>query len=220
MKITKNLYGYQYHGFKNNCNTFIFKDKICTLIDPGYEWNLNNLLYAMEKDGFKVRDIDLIVNTHTHPDHCEANQALVDMSGAKIAVHKMEDEYLRGKGLDFYRILRMKPPSFRVDFHLADKLSLGNTELKILHTPGHSPGSISLYWQQQKVLICGDLVFLGGVGRVDFPGGDAELLKRSIKELSKLEIEYILPGHGEIIKGKVNVKRNFDYCLKMMEVIF
>ena len=183
------------------------------LIDPGAAPDeLIEMLAGSEPSAILV--------THTHPDHCEANQSFVDKSGAEIAVHRLEDEYLQGEGREVFGMFGIKVPRFNVTFHLADNLGLGNISLKVLHTPGHSPGSVSLYWQGQKVLICGDLIFLGGVGRADLPGGDPELLKRSIERVSGLEIEYLLPGHGRIIKGKENVNRNVSYCLKMMQVMF
>ena len=107
--------------------------------------------------------------------------------------------------------------AFEPDFYLREgELNLGKESkltLQILHTPGHSPGSISLYWPDNRVLITGDVLFYGGVGRTDLPGGDGKLLKRSIERLSELDIEYVLPGHstqfGAILKGISNVKQNF-----------
>ena len=91
-----------------------------------------------------------------------------------------------------------------------ENLNLGGVDLKIFHTPGHSPESISIYWSDEKLLICGDLIFLGGVGRTDIGGGDVRSLKDSIERISKLDLEYILPGHGEIVWEDVNVDKNFD----------
>ena len=107
--------------------------------------------------------------------------------------------------------------SFEPDFYLEEgDLSLGKESklnLQILHTPGHSPGSISLYWPDNRVLITGDVLFYVGVGRTDLPGGDGKLLKQSVERLSELDIEYVLPGHstqfGAMIKGVNNVKQNF-----------
>jgi glyoxylase-like metal-dependent hydrolase (beta-lactamase superfamily II) len=108
---------------------------------------------------------------------------------------------------------------FEPDFYLEEgELNLGKENklaLKILHTPGHSPGSISIYWQDNKVLISGDVIFYGSVGRTDIPGGDGKLLKQSIEKLSQLDIEYLLPGHstefGDIITGKDKVEQNFAF---------
>ena len=81
--------------------------------------------------------------------------------------------------------------------------------MKVFHTPGHSPGSVSLYWPDKKVLFTGDLIFKDGVGRTDLPGGDSSLLKESIKRLKGLEIEWLLPGHGDMVSGAKEVRANF-----------
>ena len=109
----------------------------------------------------------------------------------------------------------MPPMEFKEDICLDnDRLSAGDMELEIIHSPGHSPGCICFYARREKVLICGDVIFAGNTGRVDFPGGSADELKKSINELSKLEIEYLLPGHMEIVTGAEKIKRNFDFIKK------
>jgi hydroxyacylglutathione hydrolase len=79
----------------------------------------------------------------------------------------------------------------------------------VLAAPGHSPGSICLYWPEHRVLFTGDLIFSQGIGRTDLPGGDGGLLKESINRLAGLNVEYILSGHGEVIQGKKEVEDNF-----------
>jgi hydroxyacylglutathione hydrolase len=93
------------------------------------------------------------------------------------------------------------------------KWQVGDTELEIIHTPGHSPGSISVYWPEKKTLVCGDLIFEQSVGRTDFPGGDSGLLKESIRRISELDIEILLPGHMNYIQGRDRVKYNFDFII-------
>jgi glyoxylase-like metal-dependent hydrolase (beta-lactamase superfamily II) len=115
-------------------------------------------------------------------------------------------------------MFRMKAPQFAPLFFLKEgTLDLGaknKTDLQVLHTPGHSPGSVCLYWPDKKLLITGDVVFYGSIGRTDFPSGSLSLLKRSIDKLSQLDVECLVPGHsteyGSIIKGKLNVERNFQ----------
>ena len=102
------------------------------------------------------------------------------------------------------------------DFFLKEgDISINNVDLKIIHTPGHSPGSISLYLPEKKLLFTGDLVFKGGIGRTDLPGGNGSLLKESIKRLSELEFEWLLPGHGDIISGEKDIKANFAQLHQM-----
>jgi glyoxylase-like metal-dependent hydrolase (beta-lactamase superfamily II) len=77
-------------------------------------------------------------------------------------------------------------------------------------TPGHSPGSLCLYWPDRKVLFTGDVVFFQGIGRTDLPGGNGTELKKSIQRISQLDTEYLLTGHGEILVGKEAIKENFQ----------
>jgi len=172
----------------------------------------------MEQDAIKVEDTGLIINTHTHPDHCEANELLLQRSRAIIALSKEEDEFRETMGERLYTLFGATIPQFSPFFHLKEgNLSLGTKNkinFQILLTPGHSPGSICLYWQEQKVLITGDVIFYGSIGRTDLPGGSLSQLKKSIDRLSGLNVEYLVPGHntefGAIVRGKQNVERNFQ----------
>ena len=86
------------------------------------------------------------------------------------------------------------------------------------HSPGHSPGHITIYWPDKKVLIAGDVIFYRSTGRVDLPGGSAKTLRQSIERLSQLDIEYLLCGHPYghpgIIRGKAAVQENFEFIKK------
>lgn len=217
MKLYDSLYWYYYEGLKNNCNTIVIKNKCCILIDPGHLWNLENLLQKIRKDKINPKDIDFIFNSHSHPDHCESNGILSKLSNAKISMHELEAKYLQNDGGLLFKMFGIEIPEFNIDFFLEDSFELDGLDLEIIHAPGHSPGSICIYWSEKKVLICGDLIFANSFGRTDLPGGDPSLIKKSIEEVSKLDIEYLLPGHGSIIKDKINVKNNFDYVLKMLE---
>jgi hydroxyacylglutathione hydrolase len=84
----------------------------------------------------------------------------------------------------------------------------------VIPTPGHSPGSICLYWEKEKVLFSGDTLFYMGVGRTDLYGGNLEMLEKSLQTLARLEIEYLIPGHGQMLKGRSATQRNFEVILK------
>lgn len=211
MKLLNNVYCYIWRGWENNSNAYLIDSGLRVLIDPGHRRFLGWLLKELEGDGFEPRDIDLIINTHCHPDHCEADMDLVDMAGAKVAVHRLEEEYLREEGALLFEMMGLDPSQITVHFHLADRLILDGVGLQIIHTPGHTPGSVCIYWPEGEVLISGDLVFEGGVGRVDLPGGDGELLKRSIRRVASLRTSYLLPGHGELVVGREDVERNFKF---------
>jgi len=104
---------------------------------------------------------------------------------------------------------------FKEDSYLdGNKLDTGDIELEFIPSAGHSPDSICFYCTESKFLICGDVVFDRSTDRVDFPGGNADELKQSIERLSQLEIEYLLPGHIDIVTGAEKVKSNFEFVKK------
>ncbi len=212
MRIQNGVYWYKEKGLRD-ANTYVIKDEITVLIDPGLENYLGLRLEEMQEDGMDAKDIDLITLTHLHPDHCDATASLKEISGAKVALHPSQLEYLDIMREETSRFLGIeaKTKKFDVDFVFEEKLSLGNTELKVLHTPGHSPGSICFYASDKKILICGDLVFDKSVGRADLPFGTKEELKKSINKILALDTELLLPGHGAIIRGRSNVKRNYEF---------
>ena len=201
MKLAEGLYFYEESGFDPrlllpDCNTYILKDEITVLVDIGLENFLPDLVREMQKDGMDPKDVDVITNTHFHTDHCQANEAFRKVSEAKFMIYDKAKKYL--------------PNGLKTNLVFTEKLKLNNTSLEILHTPGHTPESICIYWPDKKALICGDLIFLHGVGRTDL-GGDPELLRQSIRHVSKLDVEILLPGHGEVLRGKESVVENFYY---------
>ncbi len=217
MKLVDNLYAYPWQGADNNCNTYAFANALNNnkhvIIDPGHintpyyrEPGLDRLLREMEIDGIEPGAIGLIILTHGHPDHSEAANVIRQRNRALIALHEADEEmYERFGG--------------KVDIYLQEgELELGKesqTKLTIYHSPGHSPGHISIYWPLHKVLIAGDVIFYRSTGRVDLPGGSASLLKQSIDRLSQLEIEYLLCGHPYghpgILEGKEAIQQNFEF---------
>jgi hydroxyacylglutathione hydrolase len=100
-------------------------------------------------------------------------------------------------------------PSTRWAMSRIDYETLGDKTFQAILTPGHSPGSISLYWPEKKALFTGDVVFSQSIGRTDLPGGSGKQLKESISRLAELDVEVLCPGHGEVVAGRENVKKNF-----------
>jgi hydroxyacylglutathione hydrolase len=233
------LFCYIWQGRGNNGNSYLLTgvlrgERPHVLIDPGFimnemrEYCFESLEKTMEADGFKMEDIGLVINTHTHPDHCQATETVVQRSARKqtrgkisqavVALSREEYDYYRLVGDRMFGMFGQKAPRLDPFIYLAEgDLVLGRDEqranLQVFLTAGHSPGSICLYWVEKKALITGDLLFFGGVGRTDFPGGSITTLKHSIDRLSSLDVEYVLPGHsteyGSIIEGKDKVERNF-----------
>lgn len=210
MKLTEGVYFYPEKGMLD-CNTYIISGKITTIVDPGLEQFLPELIQDMRRDGIDPQDIAFIVNTHLHLDHYWADEALRQQSGAKILLHPRQRQFYKITVVDTSRFFGLSPVEVREDGLLPDRLDLGDMEFEILPTPGHSPDGLCFYCRSAGIMICGDLIFSHSTGRVDLPGGSALELKRSIEEIAQLDIEFLLPGHMEYLKGAESVKRNFEF---------
>jgi hydroxyacylglutathione hydrolase len=234
VKLAEKFYCYVWQGRGNNCNAILLPsvlrgERPHVLVDPGHVSNelgepcFDSLAQAMEGDGFKMEDIGLVIATHSHPDHIKATELVVEKSGALYTLSREEDDFYRTVGKAFFQSFGDEPMEVNPSFYLKEgDLSLGAKDgkvaVRVIFTPGHSPGSISLYMEEDKILVSGDVVFAGSIGRTDFPGGSPSVLRKSIDKLSQLDVEYLVPGHstevGSIITGKDKVRRNF-YTVKM-----
>lgn len=210
MKLSDHIFCYPAKGGWD-CNTYVIKDEVSVIIDPGLLEYLPALVESMQKDGIDPEDIDLITNTHLHLDHYWASEAFKDAYGAKIMMSPSQKQFYDLTVVQVTSLLGMAPVHIREDGCLNGKLKTGELEFEILYTPGHSPDSTCFYCKAEKTLICGDVVFAGNTGRVDFPGGSADQLKQSIEEIAKLSLEYLLPGHMGIVSGAEKVKHNFEF---------
>lgn len=216
VKLVSNLYAYVWQGTDNNCNSCVFanalKGERHVIVDPGHirtpaygEPALDTLAKAMETDGLGLAAIGLVILTHCHPDHTEASSVLREKYHSQVAIHETEAGIYKMLGGTADILLR------EGELKLGES---GETSLDIIHSPGHSPGHITIYWPREKVLIAGDVIFYGSTGRVDIPGGDAKQLRQSIKRLSEMEIEYLLCGHPYghpgLLIGRDKIQQNFD----------
>ena len=203
MRITDDLYAFPWRSFtENNCNSYLIEGAYRILIDPGHQHLFGGLRDSLGSMGIGLEDIDLIIATHIPPDHIEAVQSF-SSPPTMVAIH--EEEYR------YFKETISRYPQLAFDFFLTEgSLKAGGVELEVIHTPGHSPGSICVYWPSHKALFAGDVIFEQGVGRTDLPGGSGDQLKNSIKRLSSLDVELLLPGHGDIIRGKEQVAGNFS----------
>jgi len=178
---------------ENNCFIIVNEDtKEALLIDPGDE--PDRIIDVINENSFKVK---YIVCTHAHFDHVGAVPEIKKETDAKIVIHRDEVSiYERATDLSALWEFEIDPlPEPDILVLEGDRLVVGGLKFQILHTPGHSPGGICLYGE--GIIITGDTLFAGSVGRTDFYGGDVEKLKKSIKRLMALPDEVkIFPGHG------------------------
>jgi hydroxyacylglutathione hydrolase len=216
MKITDNLFAYPWTSmWENNCNSYYVGGDARLLIDPGLLMSFPELVKGLSRDGVDIETIQRVLITHSHPDHFEAIQRFLDKPGVEILMAADEVRFMEEIGSKFYPAFGLDVPEYRIDRELeSGTIQLGGEEFEVILTPGHSPGSLCLYWPREKALFSGDLIFSRNVGRTDFPGGDGRLLKESIERISELDIEYLLPGHMEMVAGGDEVKNNFDIVKK------
>jgi len=169
------------------------KTKEAAVIDPAEENNV--ILTELENYGFRLK---YIINTHGHTDHIGGNKMLKEKSSARILIHRLDEAMLidSQKNLSFYTGISVQSPP--ADAYLEDgkNIKLGSLDILVIHTPGHSPGSVSL--KVDKKIFTGDTLFASGIGRTDLPGGSLSEINHSIRE--KLMVFdsscEILPGHG------------------------
>ncbi len=213
MKIFDDFYAYPWVSYQeNNCNAVFIDGKVPMLIDPGHTHLFDHVIQGMARDGLTVEAVKMVLCTHGHPDHIEALDRFDD--SVIKGISKEEYAYLNDGYKEMFLAMGCQSPAKLFTVFLKEGIiNVGDKTFRVILTPGHAPGAVCLYWEQKKVLISGDTVFYMGVGRTDLYGGDAELLVKSIERLSKLDIEYLIPGHGEMVQGKQTIEKNFRAIL-------
>jgi glyoxylase-like metal-dependent hydrolase (beta-lactamase superfamily II) len=162
------------------------------VIDPAA--NISGILSKAQENHIRIK---YIVNTHGHVDHTAGNTEMKNKTGAKIIIHESDADMLTSTPA---LILKMfgakKSPPADIIVKDGNMISIGNISLKVIHTPGHSPGGIALY--SDGCVFTGDTLFVESIGRTDIPGASWPVMCRSIKEkLYTLPDETIvLPGHN------------------------
>jgi len=208
MNICNDLHAFLWlNPTANNCNTFFIDGEKKVLVDPGHYHLFGHVRDGLSALSLSPQDVDLVIITHCHPDHMEGVRIFADTPAA-IAFPQKEIDFIYGAAPQYGEALGIS--DFQPEILLQEgELNIGNLTFLVIPTPGHSPGSVCLYWPDQKVLFTGDVVFNQGVGRTDLTGGNGQQLKDSIKEISRLDVEYLLTGHGDIVSGHDLVKSNF-----------
>jgi glyoxylase-like metal-dependent hydrolase (beta-lactamase superfamily II) len=156
---------------------------------PCVEW----LTGTLTERGWTLK---LIVSSHGHWDHIGDNAAASARTGAPIAVHPLDRDRLEGPS-PMSAPFEIPPSVPAVELAEGGRIVFGEIDLEVLHTPGHTEGSVCLLAREAGLLLTGDTLFAGGWGRVDLRGGDAEQMVDSLRRLRRLEPSLrALPGHG------------------------
>jgi len=180
------------------------------VVDPAAE--TDRIISEAEDNNIKIK---YIVNTHGHVDHIAGNADMKDKTGAEIIIHEDDAYMLTSTPALIFRMFRSKPsPQQDITVKDGDTITVGKLNLKVIHTPGHSPGGIALY--TNGYVFTGDTLFVKGVGRTDLPGGSWETMLLSIKEklLILPDETVVLPGHnyGKASTSTIeNEKKNNPY---------
>ena len=183
-------------------NTYLLYDDSseCIIIDPGCSNASENLEISTFIVDNKLKPVHLI-NTHCHIDHILGNKYISTRYQLKLTAHKKETQVL-----DFgtqtgmmYQIPYDPSPPIEIFIDEGDIVKFGHSALNVLFTPGHSPASISLLNKESKILISGDVLFQGSIGRTDLPGGNFETLTRVIRSkfFTLTDDIVVYPGHGD-----------------------
>ncbi|HSO18997.1 MAG TPA: MBL fold metallo-hydrolase [Desulfosarcina sp.] len=211
MELTPNLHAFLWTSSRaNNCNVYLIRSpEKHILIDPGHAAFFDHVGDGLHRLGLSPADIDLVICTHAHPDHIEAVRFFAD-TPALFALHREEWALVEEMAPALKASMHIDPEDFAPDVFLAEgALTVGDIDLAVYHTPGHSPGAICLHWPAERALFSGDLIFRDGLGRTDLPGGDGSRLKESIRRMGRLESAWLLPGHGDVVAGAEAVAANF-----------
>jgi glyoxylase-like metal-dependent hydrolase (beta-lactamase superfamily II) len=186
------------------------------LIDTGTGFH-NKDTIAKLNEVKSIDKLDRIILTHNHADHSGGAKELSNEFNTNVYAHELDSEPLiQGNGA-VTGAMMFGFNQARLDIAFlkeGDTINCGDVKLKVIHTPGHSPGSISLYDEVSESLFCGDLAFMdGGVGRWDLPGGDYKTLVKSYEKVLELDLSNFYPGHGPSNEGKAKeyIQMSFGY---------
>jgi glyoxylase-like metal-dependent hydrolase (beta-lactamase superfamily II) len=196
------------------CNCSIFGDeqtREALVVDPGDE--IGRILQVLKRHGLTLKRI---VITHAHIDHIGGAQKLKKATGAPVYMNPNDAELQKMMEVQAGWLGIETPDAVEIDSPAMDggKLVVGATEFHVLHTPGHTQGSISLWIPSEGKLVAGDTLFRDSIGRTDLPGGDPRQILRSIHEklLPLPEETVVFPGHGE--STTIGREREFNSFLQ------
>lgn len=223
-KIVDSIYVLVSRSFDSNI-IYIDGNDDQVLVDTGTGMFIDRLEKALKDVGSSLEGITDVVLTHSHIDHIGGLIGVLEKVKPKIHLHKNEADPINARDMRFTAAdtFGAELPQITIDGILneGDKLRFGNLQLSVIHTPGHSSGSICLNVEDTGVMITGDTMFPGGsFGRVDLPGGNSRLLVESLKRLAEMDFEIALPGHMSPIRynAKRSAQLSYEYASGMFRM--
>jgi glyoxylase-like metal-dependent hydrolase (beta-lactamase superfamily II) len=195
-----NIQSFTFNTFQENTYILFDETRECIIIDPGCYSNHEQITIAEFISSKGLMPVKLI-NTHCHIDHVLGNKFVSNKWNLDLFINKLDLEILKGASsiAKMYGFEHYEPSPVPKHFlQHGETICFGNTKLEILSTPGHAPGHICLYNKEADILIAGDLIFKGSVGRTDLPGGNHTTLMESIEFILKIlpEKTQVYCGHG------------------------
>ncbi len=210
IKINDDIHLIQLGGLESNI--YLIKKKV--LIDAGLGYHKTMLSEALDSLDVKFTDIERIIFTHAHYDHTGGRDMFTE---AKTAIHKDDASILEKgdstKSCAFAFKKTLNPEKADLILNDNDIIRIDSIKLDVIHTPGHTEGSICLHDEESKILFTGDTIFSDTIGRTDLPGSSEEDMINSLNKLKDLEISKILPGHGNIIE--TDAEKQIDKIIRM-----
>lgn len=193
---------YFLQGIGLSSNVYLFKgEKEALIIDAGLADNALRIVKGIKGNTVKIK---AILCTHSHIDHIGGVSGILRAyPKAKVLAHEKLAQHLEEERFDiiYGGLFPHRKLNFSIHLKLREgmKIEVGDWILKVLYTPGHTDDSICLYDEDKELLVSGDTVFVGGIGRMDLPTGSIKDMIKSLERLSNLNVEALLPGHGPYV---------------------
>lgn len=192
---------------------YLIEDKTLTLVDTGFPWDVRRILKYIVSIGRRPEDIGHILMTHNHPDHTSGGLGISKRTGAEIVAHqhdtKANSDNRQSLGhMKVFGGLEVPLPFFRHTpvAHLVSENDVPSylSHIRVIHTPGHTPGSVCYLLEDRGVLFSGDTIFSNGnrVSRsIPFPGYNADDYRESLRKLGEMQFDSLCGGHGSPLVG-------------------
>lgn len=195
-------------GVGLSSNIYAIGENPITLIDTGAGSITNKITPKLKLLNLAPQNITQVIITHAHHDHVGGLVEILQTVTPKIMAHSADAKLIEeAYSLDVFKLKD------------EDTITTEVALLKVIHTPGHTQGSIGLYSPERKLLLSGDTVFAdGGFGRTDLETGDSEAMIKSLQHLTQFDVERLLPGHGDLVlqDAREHIKNSFEEAQRIL----